>query len=966
MAELTSTQAAAIERTDRGLALSAGAGCGKTRVLAERFLAQLASRPGRSLAELVAMTFTEKAARELRDRVRKTCRARMIAETDEQEMMFWRDVGRGLEAAPIGTIHSFCSRLLRRHALRCGIDPEFEVLDVAVAPTLRKRSVDHFLGRRLADRDDDLHTLAVAWGLDATREAIEYVIEKRAIDDPERTAGRSPDEILAIWKGFRDETIAPRLTASLNQTLADCRDRLIAGDCRQEKIKLKIEQLFDRIEEFAGATKPEESIDALNRLRSSLSLSGTRAEYWASQSAYDDVKSAFAETKKAIDDFLQLFQHDKMMTDRSIDRSLRLARLARGAIAEHDRSKRSESRIDFDDLLIKTRDLLRDYPDIRDECSRMIRFILVDEFQDTDPVQAEILEALRAGDRIVDGLFFVGDVKQSIYRFRGAKPELFGRFSSRMPKDSRLALTENFRASAGLIDFTNTVFADHFSAPEHRLVPGLGRIEEDRDPRVEFLWPIPDPTTDREGGDAGVDSDDSDSDSNSDVGSKLSADELRVIEAKRLARRIAVLLDEGLPIRDPKTATIRPANGGDIAILFRAMTNTAVYEQALTEEGLDYHIVGGAAFFARDEVRDLINVLAAIDDPLDEVSLTGALRSPFFGISDEGLFWLAEGSDAGLVEGFERVNELNNSDKMMSRSDRRRVNRARSLLARWRGLKDRVRPSELVAFVLDESGYEAALLAEFLGERKRANARKLIRLARSFDDVPGVALGDFVAKLRDDVRTGPREEEAATTEEEGESIRIMSIHQSKGLEFPIVVVADLSRPIAPRTGKISVHATLGIVARPDPPPGAGIGDQPEVGESLGIIVHKYDDQYEDKLESLRLFYVATTRARDYLILSSAGEPDRRASGSPALSLLSKRFDLRTGEPLVRVDGDWKPPLVRVVGELPPPLSRSRKAPRPSRLELARTITRRIGSETDRFALESAAIRAGRKRKKSGR
>ncbi len=945
MAELTATQAAAIARTDRGLALSAGAGCGKTRVLAERFLAQLEARPGHALAELVAMTFTEKAARELRDRVRRTCRARMIAETNEQEIIFWRDVGRGLEAAPIGTIHSFCSRLLRRYALRCGIDPEFELLDVAVAPTLLKRSVDKYLGRRLADRDDDLHALAVAWGLDATREAIEYVIGKRTIDDPARTANRSPDEILAIWKGYRDETIVPRVAASLNQTLVKCRDRLIAGDCRQEKFKIKIEELFDRIDDFAVATNPQESIDALNRLRSSLSLSGTRAEYWSSQTAYADVKSSFAETREAADDYINIFVYDDIMTARSIDRSLRLARLACAAIAEHDRSKRSESRIDFDDLLIKTRDLLRNDPDIRDECSRMIGFILVDEFQDTDPVQAEILEALRAGDRIVNGLFFVGDEKQSIYRFRGAKPELFSRFSSRMPKDSRLALTENFRAAAGLIDFTNAVFADHFSAPEHRLVPGLGRIEGDRDPRVEFLWPAPDPKPDRQGGGAEVDSAESDSG----VEPKRSVDELRVLEAKRLARRIASLLDEGLPIRDPKTGAIRAANGGDIAILFRAMTNTAVYEQALTDEDLDYHIVGGAAFFARDEVRDLINVLATIDDPLDELSLTGALRSPFFGVSDEGLFWLANGEGAGaagLVEGFERVGESNHTDKMMTRSDRRRVDRARSLLARWRGLKDHVRPSELVALVLDESGYEAALLAEFLGERKRANARKLIRLARSFDFVPGVAVGDFIAKLRDDVRTGPREEEAATTEEEGESIRIMSIHQSKGLEFPIVVVADLSRANAPRTGKIAVHAALGVVARPDPPPGAGIGDQPEPGESLGILVHKLDDEYEDNLEALRLFYVATTRARDYLILSSAGEPDRGASGSPALSLLSRRFNPRTGEPLVQIDGDWKPPVVLVVGELPPPRSRARKPPRPSRLELARTITRRIQTDDE--------------------
>src|SRR5262249_54613299 len=182
------------------------------------------------------------------------------------------------------------------------------------------------------------------------------------------------------------------------------------------------------------------------------------------------------------------------------------------------------------------------------------------------------------------------------------------------------------------------------------------------------------------------------------------------------------------------------------------------YEAALAAEGLDYHVIGGSAFYSQQEVIDLINVLSVVEDPCDEVALAGALRSPFFALSDEGLYRLATHQRAAdepsdLCAGFRCCDQV----ASLTALDQRRVLRARELCSQWRALKDRIAIAALVARILEESGYEAALPGAFLGSRQRANARKLVRLARRYDEAGGFTLADFVARLRADLRNPPKE-----------------------------------------------------------------------------------------------------------------------------------------------------------------------------------------------------------------
>ncbi len=427
---------------------------------------------------------------------------------------------------------------------------------------------------------------------------------------------------------------------------------------------------------------------------------------------------------------------------------------------------------------------------------------------------------------------------------------------------------------------------------------------------------------------------------------KTTADDRRRLEAHGLARWLRTRLEAGWSIVDRRSRTLRPAHAGDVAFLFRAMTDIWPYEAALADQGFDYHTLGGSAFYAQQEVRDVVNVLSVVEDPLDAVALAGALRSPFFSLSDDALFWMARTFPGGLTEGLARSDEISE----LSDHDRRAVVRARALLAQWRDIKDRVPLGRLLGGVLDESGYEAALVCEFLGSRKLANTRKLVRLARDFDRQENFTLADLVGRLRADLDRPPREEEASTTDEESPAIRLMSIHQAKGLEFPIVVVPDLNRKPNPRDPLIGLHPELGLVVRPprtgEPP--ADPTAEPVAGESLGWRAFEAIEADEERKESLRLFYVATTRARDHLVLAAGLEadlepkavdpagailaglaacrsldPGNPRASSPAFELLLERFDWRSGRCLASLPEGWPAPRVDVVVESPPEAEENR-------------------------------------------
>ncbi len=915
---LTAEQAEALAVTGASVALSAGAGCGKTTVLTERFVRALDGPTPISLGKIVALTFTNKAARELRDRIRRECRLKVEAGVDPT---YWRGVVRGLEAARIGTFHAFCGEVLRGHAIEAGIDPGFTVLDEPVAAALRDEALAQALRDRLAHRDRNLIELAVDFGLGAVRTALGSLLTNRAGDDLDRWASMEPENLVRIWLDRWTLTVRPDLLGSV---AAACAPLLsLIGRTTFDHPKT-----FGRMSEFAAAVErveaigPGDPVPALKALQEAAKVQGlTGKGAWPSADIYEVVKAGFEDVRETIKKVVPALVWDEATSLAAAVHGIRFARLASHARATFERMKRARSAVDHDDLLLLVRDLVtRESPTVRDALAESIDLILVDEFQDTDPVQGDILASLTGGDPTSGRLFLVGDFKQSIYRFRGADPDLFRDFRDRVPDAGRRNLTANFRSVPGVLSFVNALFATTFTEAGTALQPGNPGLDQAGPPAVLFSWggpPVP-----VAGAKPG----------------KPDATLRRQDEARRLAGYLADRLAEGWMIRDPRTGQPRRAHAGDVAILFRSLADSGMYEQALVAEGLDFHVVGGSGFFAQLEVLDLINVLSAVEDPTDSLALAGALRSPFFALSDDALFWLAVECPGAIHQGLERFTP--DRAERLPEADRPRVERARTLLARWRGSKDAVPIGTLVDRILSDSGYEAALLGEWLGDRKRANARKLVRMARRLDDAGGFTLADFVARLRADLRAATKETQASTTDDAGEIVRLMSIHQAKGLEFPIVVVPDLDRKRPGELRRVAFDADLGPLVNPvaDADDGSDSDDGADTG-CLGWSVYRHMEKKADDAEALRLFYVATTRARDFLILSAATDPTRDPT-SPTLTLLDRQFNRSTGSFLSSIPAEWPIPRVEVIPAATPtgpgPTRRSSQRPIPL-LEVAELI-----------------------------
>ncbi len=897
---MTEEQRAAIERRDVSVVVSAGAGSGKTFVLTERYVSHL-EREGARPRQMVAITFTERASREMRSRIRRMLRQRLAAADPPGEpflgelpaAVHWRDCLRELETAPITTIHAFCGQLLRRYAVPAGLDPGFVILDELQAATLQAEAVQRTLQRLLTSRGDDpaaraLEELIVLFGYPAVRSAVAELLPQADGCAWQEWLARSPEAIVGQWQALFAEVwlswlryvqaaepkcvAAWRLLPLLERGGPTLRTR-VAG----------IRQLWEQLQRPEGVGAAVEELLQLAQIR------GTSAEDWPDDVLRRQVQEAFAEFRGFLREEVAPWASPGWETHGMREAARigqQFVRVALAVAADYQQLKDRQDALDFQDLVVQARDLLREQAAVRQEVQNRYRFVLLDELQDTDPVQMELVELL-CGPGLASGkLFAVGDHKQSIYRFRGAEVSLFVQLRQRLPESGRLQLSRNFRSQEGILRFVNALFVEHLEE--------FAALTADRPslqpPNVAFLWAEP-PVV---------------------AGERVAATTRRQAEAQAIAARIRQLLEDPTPrVLDRDTRQPRRVRPGDIALLFRSMTGVDLYEQALQEAGIDYYVIGGWAFFAQQEVYDIMHAVRAVENPHDPLSLVGALRSPLFQISDESLAILAEhprGVWAGLHDASRRG--------LLTPSQQQAAARAVELLQRWRQLKDRMPIARLLQQMVADTAYDAALQLERWGERKLANLWKLIELAREFDRGGRFGLHAFAERLSDFVARQPREEQAATVPEKADVVRLMSIHQSKGLEFAVVIVPELSgrRQTSPRP-LARWHRRLGALVRLPgeleslPGEGAPPPYSPRPHE-LG----KLAEAWPEVQEEWRVFYVACTRAADLLIL--AGGLDGPAADplplehNPWTLLLQERFDLRSGvcrtDPSIRAAVDICP------------------------------------------------------------
>ena len=847
MSPLTGAQLGIVSDIGTSLCVTSGAGCGKTSVLVARYIQYLREDLALGLERLAAITFTENAAAEMRQRIREACRREMADARhagNTRRLAAWRNRYWDVDVAPIDTIHSFCGGLLRRYAIEAGLDPNFSLLDEAASVLMRGDVVRRTIEELLDADDADLLAVLEHYDLGPAGDLLaQMVAENREV--LHRVAApvmkRSDEEILRKLKQAVEEAAMAALRQWLALPAMTQAAAVLAGNAgsKSDKIEGVRAAAVEILERLRRARTGGLALAAAQELAGAINLRGGSAKAWPSGESFAAVKESLETIRDGCNEVLKgLVAFDETTERRHLALARAFYRTSLRLMAAYEAAKAEESALDFEDLQILARDLLRDNPRVLEDCRKRFRAILVDELQDTNLLQLQIVDLLVSGPAVPrnpvplrPGAFFgVGDPKQSIYRFRGAEFAVFQTALDRVGAAGRRSLEESFRLHAGTAALVNHIFPP-LMGDQYEPITGM---REQKNPVVAELHHLL-PAT----------------------GNRFLAEEGHQEEARRVAARLREIVEgRTVSVQDPGSGAWRPAEYRDVAILMRRISHLHLYEQALEAARVPYYVVAGRGFYQQQEVRDVLALLRVLEDPSDELSLATVLRSPLFAVSDEGLFHLRQ-----LGPTLRQALPAAASAEHLDAEDRRGLRRAAELLPRWTETKDRLGLADLVDHVALESGYGAAVIGKFGGERAYANLRQMVELARRFQAHSLWSLGDYIAYVTDFMKSEMREEQAPVEAPGANTVRLMTIHKAKGLEFPIVVVPDLAYVPQGHREDVLIHPATGVALR----------RRDEDGErqtSSALALARADSLQADRAETRRLLYVALTRARDYLILAS--------------------------------------------------------------------------------------------------
>ena len=776
-------QQAAIEAKGR-VFVSAGAGTGKTAVLVERFVRAVCD-DGVDVDSILVITYTKRAAGELRARIRAELRARGRS-----------DLARELDGAWISTIHGFCNRLLKTYPFQARLDPRFRELDESQAAVLSGEAFDEALARFCADGDESHLQLLTTYGARGLRRMITGIYETL------RSAGRD----LVLELGERP---------ALDERLDELRDaaRCLVDD--GEATDLQRSSAAALLDAVTGDPRPDDLLDlSAHRARGERAATVEEARLAVEQAALDE-----------------LAVRDRDLVQELVD----------GFAAAYAGAKRRESALDFEDLQLVARDLLRDHPELRDREALRFRAIMVDEFQDTNRLQCDLIDLLAEGPGERD-VFFVGDEFQSIYGFRHADVQVFR--ERRELEGGGRALVRNYRSRPEVLAAVNHLFGSDFG-DDFQPLTASGEF-----PDPVFGQPVELLVTDK--------SSYADTDTH-----------WRRAEAKHIAHRVRELIDTGA------------ATAGDIVLLFAAGTDAEWYEQELRREGIPTYRATGRGYFGQQQVVDVLAYLRLLQNRYDDTALLSVLASPFVGVSNDALALLRRTAGRRpLYTGLER-----SLPEGLGERDERLLLAFKQRYGRLTAASERLSLERMCEQLLVEHDYDLAVLAQWDGRRRYANIRKLARLARAFEELRGRDLEGFLRFMADQEAVGAKQLEAVAEEEGADAVRLLTIHAAKGLEFKVVVVADAGRDRrAPAPDE--------LLALSDGRFGFRVVD-PLTSERRGAFGYdevKQAREAEDRAERLRLYYVAMTRAIDRLIVSGAVDPQSTVDASTPLGWVLGRLE----------------------------------------------------------------------------
>ena len=835
------------------LFVEAGAGTGKTTSLVNRIL-ELVGSGATTLDKVAAITFTEAAAAELRERIRTELeRAAENASLSDDRRNLCRQGVEHLDSASIQTLHSFAGSLLQERPLEAGLPPSFDTMDAIESDLAFEESWAQWIDAALDDAALQPHflmTFSLGLTIDGLREiALKFHENYDLLADVVFAVDSAPNTGASSAAGMLANSIS-ELEALCQYSLLGEEDALYA----HTRAKLTSIRRLTTLDEDSPAT-----YRLMSRILPLRQRSGRQSDWGkdvlSGENACKTLKALLLELDANVSDSLAHARTAALVP---------LLTALRAFVLNYADERKRQGRAGFHDLLVWARNMLRDNLDARDHFRRRFSHLLIDEVQDTDLIQAEIAMFLAeavpsnttAEKRPRDWqtitpergkLFVVGDPKQSIYRFRRADVRQMRRLQERMNGET-LQLVQNFRSQRPVVEWVNTLF-DKWMAQDGgeqaKYTPITHRwTANTAHPAAPQVWALGDETDGR-------------------------ISEVRRREAANIATLLHQIVGEKWQILDRATTEAREsekakddqetkeverykdAKYSDICILMPTRTALRTLELALDEANVPYRLEGASLFFDTQEVRDLLNCLRAIDDPSDEVSIVAALRSPAFACTDIDLLQFHQArrtfnylSHQGSRQSAEiSVSKVADALQVLRRAHDKRMWTATAAL--------------IDGFLRDRLLMESAIGQPRTREQWR-RYRFLVEQARAFAAAGGNSLRSFLEWVQRQADEGARVTETPVPESDEDAVRIMTVHASKGLEFPVVILTGLN------TGR---NTRVDRVIFDDGNVEVGVGSGNSIFQTAGYEEKVEQEKVLDDHEHVRLLYVATTRARDHLVLS---------------------------------------------------------------------------------------------------
>lgn len=890
---------------DHNIAITAGAGTGKTTTLTLRYLKMLESDPGIGPENIVTITFMNDAANEMQERIRKEVAERLSEspESDEYDYGRWRSIKDDLEDGYIHTIHGFCSRLLREYVVEAPVQPEFDTLDEADAKVLMQEVVRETI-EDCWETNGDIRRLARLWNRDSLEQVLVGLLDSRPMSTEwaTRWEGSTVDEYLDhVWSTFypidkhtAEELLVDEAVQEALHTICGLHDEGfdIDPDDKGMQFMAKVTNVVRDTGVHTGEAEGYDWQRALDTLcdhltsgsgerytgRQRFRYKGSKSNWSAHEEDQEQLDAAVSALLDGIEPEEREFIGGLDTEWNSSHYVLSHARLYCTVLEEYKQAKSDRNALDYHDLIQTCIEFLEANDRVCEQVQSQFAYVMVDEMQDTDLLQWELIKLLTAGDTDdfdAQNVFLVGDEKQSIYRFRGADVTTFGSaredLAAANPNDVETTrqLRGNFRTIEETREFLNALFEEVFEPMDDEYrdyeAEPQALTDERREGRgitgsVEYLL-VPD----------------------EDIPELHGEDYLTQTprfaghgerEAHALASRLTSLQADPPEIYDEDADYLRPAKPEDITILLRARTRLKEYERALDAYEIPYTVVSGTGFWDAPEITALVNLLAFFENPDNDIALYGVLRSPLFGFPDEDLARLhSEEHSLWTV-------------LQMAEDD---LDDAARLLGEWRQLAtvtDEVSADTMIPWgtflsqIIDDTGYIASVGADERPRQAAVNINKFREQLRAWEEGGVKTVSELLTRIerRKDIESHADE---ATIPEDADGVQIRTIHSAKGLEFPIVAIPELGTEFNFQ-GDVDDYGKVYLdeldVAEGGSEPVLGLkapstNDPYEHQNTLARTRLQDEVRMKERAELKRLLYVAATRARDHLLFSGVHSID---------------------------------------------------------------------------------------------